>query len=44
VTKRRPLRYRGLSAARVDQLQPIARALRRLVRWLLLNGESRHGL
>jgi hypothetical protein len=37
MAKRRPLRYRGLSDARVKQLQPILAAVRRLIRYALLN-------
>lgn len=39
---RRPLRYRGLSDARIKQLQPVFAAVRRLIRYALLNDAHHH--
>ncbi|MFL5912435.1 MAG: hypothetical protein ACJ768_17950 [Gaiellaceae bacterium] len=44
MARRRPLRYRGLSDARIRQLEPVARFFRRLVRWFVLREEYRDDL
>jgi hypothetical protein len=39
--KKRPLRYRGLSDAQIEQLGPVARLLRRLIALVML-GDDHH--
>lgn len=42
MAKRRPLRYRGLSDAQIERLGPVARVVRRLIRYLIMRYVQEH--